>query len=824
MPVVVMVNPGDEEIAAKALALGASSYVVKDEDHRYLVLLPNILAQARLTSRARYSQHHAPYEEVGEINDQLVKMQRVLEQKNAALEQERSRRQMISEMISDYAYALRVTPTGALETEWSIGPVKEITGYSESEIESVGGIKALIHADDIERTATWLDRVQAGETKHTEYRIRTKDGTVRWIKDWGRPEFDEDGKRVLRIYGAARDVTSRKLAEGELREREERFKALVQNSTDLITVVDAKGNITYASPSHQQVLGYSPAEMEGAPLASFAHPEDAAATAAAFEAVVQNAGVGAGTGVDIEVRVRHKDGSWRWLLSTMTNQLHNLAIEGIVVNCRHITDRKETEEALRASEQRLRRIIEANADAIIVVDAEGNIQMTNPAAEQLFGRPTDQLVDVPFGYPLAHGSRVEMDISTPDGRHVIAEMSAVEITWEGRPAFLASLRNVTRRTQMQRALEASEEKYRSLTENLPVAVYSADPIADTTVFASSQIEELTGYSREQFLEQPGIWQQMLHPDDRKRILSRVEACHAAAEPWDLEYRILTKQGDVRWVHDKGMPSSTSSLDAELFYDGFMEDITERKLTEEFLRRFRAALDSAGDAIFLFDPDARRFVDVNRTACEQLGYSRQELLKMQPEDFTLDVNTKDINNILRQTVGKDRLSVIEAVHQRKDGTTYPVEICIRSLPSEQAPSIIVASARDISERKRAEQALRESEERVRKIVEQSYDGIVLADPEGRIVVWNEGQEKIMGLSREEALGRYLWDVQYQMAIDERKEAPDSYQHVKDRIVKYLRDEEDPASSRLWEQKVQRPDGVELTVQSSSFSLRHKTARC
>ncbi len=117
---------------------------------------------------------------------------------------------------------------------------------------------------------------------------------------------------------------------------------LIAHSSDLITVVNSEGGVVYASPAHKRVLGYAPEELEGTPLLDYAHPDDVEKARAAVAQVI----AAPSEVPTLEIRVRHKDGSYRWLLSTLTNQLDHSVLNGIVINCRHITERKDTQDAL----------------------------------------------------------------------------------------------------------------------------------------------------------------------------------------------------------------------------------------------------------------------------------------------------------------------------------------------------------------------------------------------------------------------------------------------------------------------------------------------
>ncbi len=189
LPVVIVTGRGDEEVAAQAVHLGAANYVPKSRD--YLHRLPIVLENAVTLVR--------------------------LEREQRALQESAARYRAVSELTSDYAYAFRVAPGGALVLEWVTGAFALITGYTPAELDAKGGWRALIHPDDLPVTQPRHQRLMAGETDTSQFRIITQGGEVRWLRDHGRPEIDPETGRVVRLLGGARDVTKQVQAEEALR-------------------------------------------------------------------------------------------------------------------------------------------------------------------------------------------------------------------------------------------------------------------------------------------------------------------------------------------------------------------------------------------------------------------------------------------------------------------------------------------------------------------------------------------------------------------------------------------------------------------------------
>jgi diguanylate cyclase (GGDEF)-like protein/PAS domain S-box-containing protein len=201
---------------------------------------------------------------------------------------------------------------------------------------------ANVHPDDRGRIDAELQQALIhGDSFSSEFRLILADGRVIWVHSLGRIERDAGGE-VVRMRGVEMDITARKEAEAALKASERRFRALVQNSSDLITIYDAKGILLYASPSMATILGQHPEEWQGRSALCLVHPEDIRRVRRAFAQLLR----APENRVTIEFRARHADGTWRWLEAIGTNLLHDPSIAGIVANARDITAHKRYAETL----------------------------------------------------------------------------------------------------------------------------------------------------------------------------------------------------------------------------------------------------------------------------------------------------------------------------------------------------------------------------------------------------------------------------------------------------------------------------------------------
>jgi PAS domain S-box-containing protein len=254
----------------------------------------------------------------------------------------------------------------------------------------------------------------------------------------------------------------------------------------------------------------------------------------------------------------------------------------------------------------------------------------------------------------------------------------------------------------------------------------------------------------------------VHPDDRGRVRQALRAYLAGGTAeYSVEFRARRRDGSYGWVLSRGV-AVRDAAGRPIRFVGTRIDVTELKKAEDALReseaRFRTFIDHATDAFFLNDWPEARFTDVNRQACESLGYTRDELIGKTPLDIVAtDVTPAQIER-LRARLSAGETVALDLRHRRKDGSVFPVEVRIRSITLDGRPYGL-ALARDMTERKKAEDALRESEERFRGTFENAGVGIAHVDFDGRWLRLNEKLCAIVGYTREELLHKTFKDITY-----------------------------------------------------------------
>jgi PAS domain S-box-containing protein len=222
---------------------------------------------------------------------------------------------------------------------------------------------------------------RTGELAGAEYRVETEEGA----RDYeARIVPLRDGQLVTLV----RDITARKDAERRLRAREEQFRRLSENATDVVQIVDREARIVYTGPSMRRLLGFSPEEIVGTSALAYLHPDDIPTALQVLGEMIADPS----RTRYVEYRNRHKDGGWRYFEAHVGTMARDSADEGFVVNARDVTERRAAAEALRRSEERYRVLIENTHDIITTLDVTGRITYQSPALERALGYRPEELV------------------------------------------------------------------------------------------------------------------------------------------------------------------------------------------------------------------------------------------------------------------------------------------------------------------------------------------------------------------------------------------------------------------------------------------------
>jgi hypothetical protein len=460
----------------------------------------------------------------------------------------------------------------------------------------------------------------------------------------------------------------------------------------------------------------------------------------------------------VELTGVRKDGS-TFALEMESSPVKYQGREARRVACRDITARKRAEAELRASEENYRRLIEEANDGIVLVDGEGRFLVVNPALCRMLGYTREEtlqlnVLDTYLPADRAAGERRFADIRSgasmtfertllcKDGSTLAVEVSLRRLE-DGRQQAIN--RDITERKRAEAELRASEENYRRLIEQAGDGIFLLDGDG-RFVAVNSAICKMLGYTREELL-QLNVLDTYL-PGER-----------AAGERRQGEIRSAASMTFERFMRRKDGTPLAVEISARRLDDGrnqaIVRDITERKRAEAELRAieadYRRVIEQAGDGIYLLEGGGR-FVVANSAFCKMAGYTQEEMLLLNMLDTYLP-GERALGQRRLSDVGSGANLTFERLMLRKDGSTLAVEVNARRLEDGR----IQAIARDITERKRAEEALRESERISRALLDLSFGFIGMLSLDGTLLEANRTTLEFAGIERQNALGVPLWET-------------------------------------------------------------------
>jgi PAS domain S-box-containing protein len=556
-----------------------------------------------------------------------------------------------------------------------------------------------------------------------------------------------------------REIEEREHAQKALRESERKFRSLVELTSDWIWETDQFGVYTYASPRVKEILGYEPEEIIGMTPYDIIAPEEAEDVVAFY---VQKARRRESFTGYVNTNIR-KDGT-RIVVETSGTPVfdENGKPTGYRGVDRDITERQRAEQALRDSERRLKILFEYAPDAYYLNDFEGKFVDGNRAAEKLIGYPRIDLIGKSFlelnllspqqleiaAKNLAENAQgiatgpVELILNRKDGGQVTVEVTTFPVTIEDQFLALGIARDVTERKQAERMLRFTQ--------------FSIDKAADAAfwmgpdgqlIYINDAACDVLGYSREELLS---MTVHDIDPDFPAAIWPNHWQELKEHGSFTFESHHRTKDGRIFPVE---ITANFMEFEGEEYNCAFVHDISERKETEktleESLALLRATLESTADGMLVVDTEGH-VQTLNRKFIEMWDLPESATC----EDFEMRIHIsqqlRNPDEVFKKTQylyeHPDEESV--AVIELNDGRIF--EWYAKPLRIGGTTVGIVENFRDVSERRRAEQLLQESEEKYRALFEESKDSVFISTPEGRFLDINQAGAEMFGYSSKEEL--------------------------------------------------------------------------
>jgi len=612
------------------------------------------------------------------------------------------------------------------------------------------------------------------------------------------------------------DITERKQREMALAEREIRFRRLMETSLDGLVLSDPNGHFLMANPAACEMFGRTEAELLATPLSGLLDINDPQ-----FKQIVEER-TAHGT-AHRELMGFRRDGS-RFPLEVSSiafTDLHGNALAWTVV--RDITERKEREMALAASEARYRLLADHSIDLIVQQNPAFEFTYISPSSERILGYQPDELigkstVDVvhPDDVPRILQSRVEFPDGprplTPnifrfqhkDGHYVWLERAGQPVFSEDTHellGFVGSVRDVSARMQAEQALRESETRYRLLAEN-SMDVISLQNMNFEFVYVSPSCERVFGFTPDEVIGKSSL--DFIHPDDKSQILYLREARDQSILP---TLRFRHKDGHYLWVERTGQLINSPDGSAPPVLLASVRDVTARIQAEQALReseaRYRLLAENSSDLITQQNT-RHEFVYISPSCMRILGYMPEEMLGKTDLDFVHPDDKPQIDGDRKKLEPESETTSLHVGRFRhKAGHYVWLEWNAQKLYSEDSHEFIgfVAAIRDVTARVEAENARRESEAQLRALMENNTDGILLGDEQGHILAVNDALCKMSGHAAQHFLSGH---------------APWFFDQDDPRVVHFLKAKPFHTRGR-YELTALHPDGTPFSIEVSVMPI-------
>lgn len=437
---------------------------------------------------------------------------------------------------------------------------------------------------------------------------------------------------------------------------------------------------------------------------------------------------------------------------------------------RDITERKNAEAALKLSEQKLRSLFELAADPILLLDFDGNIIDVNMAACNLMGftkkefRQTnilslnlpehEHIVKERFNRLSEDNEFVfETNLITHEGKKIPVEVNAKTIEYDNRKLVLAIHRDITKRKEIEEENLKNQLFVNRITEQSPDIIYIYDVIEDRNIYTNKNIGKMLGYADDELPNDNKLFERLIHPDDLNQFTKYYEKIKEWEHEYvfEFEYRMKDKSGEWRWFVGKEKEFNRKENGEIISIIGTTREITEKKKYEEALREseqiYKTLSDLAIEGVGLHSQGI--LYDANETFFKMVGYKREDLIG---KDILPLIFPKDLLEMARELNRIDRDFPWETRYITSDGTERYAEFRYINTTYKGIP-VRCTTMYDITDRKKNEAAIRESEEKFRRLFQTSPNIIVISVIEtGKIIDINDEGARMLGFEKDELIGK------------------------------------------------------------------------
>ncbi len=642
--------------------------------------------------------------------------------------------------------------------------IEKITGYPADDFvcNTVRTYNSIILNEDQPRV--WNEIQQAVSKKIPyvlEYRIRSASGDLKWVWERGMPVYDSRGE-VQALEGFITDITERKYAEDSWRESERRFREFFETIGLFSVMLDTDGTILFCNNELLRATGWTETDVLGKNWFDLFIPagdqlkriyRDTMEGSQSFAVHYDNA-----------IMTRNGERLWVKWSNTSLRDLEGKII-GTASIGEDITEKRTIENSLRERERQLSSIFLAAPVGIgvvvdrILIEANDKLcSMTGYSRNELIGQSSKMLYPTlqDFDYVGQEKYRQLRQTGTgtvqtrwlkKDGSiiHVMLSSSPIDpADWKKGVTFTAM--DITERYRMETALRESEERFRRLAENSPDMIFRMSLPDCNYTYISPAVETLTGYTPEECYADPLINRKIIHEEWRVFFDTMFRKLTQGELPPVIEYPIIHKNGQTRWLHQRNLYIREN--DTIIALEGIVTDFTELKQALDTItaseKRLADIIDAApfGAHLYLLDNGEQLILTgANQSADRILNIHHKSLIGKSIEEAFPDLAQTDIPDTYRQVARYGQPFYKEQVIYSGGDISGIFEI----QAVQTGPNRIAVFFRDITEKRKAEQRLIESEEKFRTLFETMAQGVVYQDRNGAIISANPAAERILGVS-------------------------------------------------------------------------------
>jgi PAS domain S-box-containing protein len=700
IPLIIVSGTVGEETAIECMRSGAHDYVMKDSLSRLCPAIARELEEAKVRNKQRQAE-------------------------NALRQSEEKYRTILDEMADVY---FEVDLAGNFT--FFNDAIFYHVGYSREELIGTS-FRYRVAKEDIANLYNVFGKIYSTDKPERSifYKFMHKDGTMVSMEAAVFPLHNKRGE-IVGFRGISRDITERKRAEEALRESERKYKSLIDNFQDIILTINLEGKITFASKSIKEKLGYESAETINMSILDFVPEEDHQKVLETLQKGMKGEKI-----KGFKTQVITKSGERLFFESSVSSVYKDGAVVGAQTIIKDITEQKQAEDELRKSEENFRLSLDDSPLGVRIVSTEGETIYANQVVLDIYGYDSmEEINKIPIkerytpqsyaDYKIRKEKREWGELGPPEYEISIVRKNGEvrhlrafrkEILWDGVKKAQIIYQDITERKRVENNLRQSEEKYRTILENIEDGYYEVDIKGNFTFFNDSMCRIL-GYPEEEMMGMNN--RQFTDKENANKLFKTFNEVYRTGESTkEFDWQIIRKDGTKRYI-EVSVSLQKNSSGQPIGFQGIARDITERKKMEETLRqseeRYRTILDEMADAYFEVDV-AGNYTFVNDAVCHHLGYTREELIgtsfRNQMVKEELEKVYKAFSNIY--TTGKPQRNIFYKMI-RKDGTTGFAEMTGFPLKNQQGEVIgFRGVGQDVTERKRAEDERKQSFERLRK---------------------------------------------------------------------------------------------------------------